>query len=100
MFKSNIHTGESHTPMGLSQQSFNNNQTYEEDTFFQVVLFCPDPNRFVQKTQQLTSAFYVMINEITKSGKLDLCKDVEKYFDGIVVQCRQDTTATQGMIVS
>ena len=41
-----------------------------------------------------------MINKITKSGKLDLCKDIEKYFDGIAVQCRQDTTGTHGMIVS
>ena len=100
IFKSNLYHNKTSVPMGLSQQSFNNNHDDECETFFDTVNMCPDPNPSVHKSQQLTSAFYVMLSELTKCGKVELFKEIENYFDQVVVQCCETDMATQGRIVS
>ena len=59
-----------------------------------------DPNNILIKSKALTNTFYAMLLKISKSGKLELMKQIEKQMDNVIIKCRENSMATKGSIVS
>ena len=52
IFQSNIYHNKTSVLMGLSQESYNSNFDDENESLFDAVVMCPDPNLFVHKSKK------------------------------------------------
>ena len=62
------------------------------------VMAITDP--YLISSEKLTTSFFEMASAITQSGKLELCKEVEQFFNEIVARARTSNAPCSGMRIS